>query len=87
MHLTGESHGQRNLEGTVHRAAKSQTQMKQLSMHTFHMILYSKLKGGNSGISILLNVGFYYIYDKNKCSTKDIFCILAKKEKKKKSPN
>ena len=82
--LPGESHGQRNLEGTVHRAAKSQTQMKQLSLHTFHMILYSKSKAGNSGISILLNLGFYYIYDKNKCSTKDIFCICAKKKKKSK---
>lgn len=47
------------------------------------MILYSKLKGGNSGISILLNLGFYYIYDKIKCPTKGIFCICAKK----KSPN
>lgn len=48
------------------------------------MILYSKLKGGNSGISILLNVGYYYIYDKHKCSTKGIFCICAKKKKKSK---
>ena len=46
------------------------------------MILYTKLKGGNSGISILLKVGFYYIYDKIKCPTKGIFCICAKK-----SPN
>ena len=32
--LPGESHGQRNLEGTVHRVAQSWTQLKRLSsMH------------------------------------------------------
>ena len=31
--LAGESHGQRSLEGTVHRVTKSQTRLKRLSMH------------------------------------------------------
>ena len=31
--LPGESHGQRNLQATVHRAAQSWTSLKQLSMH------------------------------------------------------
>ena len=32
--LPGESHGQRNLVGTVHGVAKSLTRLKRLSMHT-----------------------------------------------------
>ena len=31
--LPGESHGQRSLWSTLHRVAKSQTQLKRLSMH------------------------------------------------------
>ena len=31
--LPGESHGQRNLVGTVHNVAKNQTQLKQQGMH------------------------------------------------------
>ena len=33
--LPGEPHGKRSLVATVHRVAKSQTQLKWLSMHTF----------------------------------------------------
>ena len=34
IHLPGESHGQRNLEATVHSVAKSWTGLKPLSAHT-----------------------------------------------------
>ena len=34
--LPGESHEQKSLQATVRRVAKSQTQLKQLSMHTKH---------------------------------------------------
>ena len=36
--LSGESHGQRNLVGSVHGVAKSQTQLKWLSMHARTLI-------------------------------------------------
>ena len=36
--LPGESHGQKSLGATVHRATKSQTWLKQLSMHS-HLVL------------------------------------------------
>ena len=35
--LPGESHGQRSLRASVHRVAKSETQLKQFSMHTLEM--------------------------------------------------
>ena len=34
--LPGESHGQRRLVATVHEVTKSQTQLKQFSIHTLH---------------------------------------------------
>ena len=38
--LPGESHGQRSWQATVHRVAKSWTQLKWLSAHTFFIISY-----------------------------------------------
>ena len=61
--LPGESHGQRNMVGSVHGVAKSLTQLKQLStaqhskMHTLKcvfLILYFKsTKGEDYFISVL----------------------------------
>ena len=46
--LPGESHGQKSLGATVHRVAKSQTRLKQLSMHASSVSLlpYCAVLGG-----------------------------------------
>ena len=41
--LPGESHGQKNLQGTVYRVQKSQTQLKQLRTHRLVHTLYTYL--------------------------------------------
>jgi hypothetical protein len=63
--LPGESHGQRSLRATVHRIAKSQTQLKQLNMHA-QMLKVIILTGGriinNISTSLLMNHIYYHIY-------------------------
>ena len=53
--LPGESHGQRSLAATVHGATRSQTRLKQPSMHIFTMLLWRL-----QACSIVWNQGAWY---------------------------
>ena len=52
--LPGESHGQKSLWATVHRVAKSQTQLKRLSTHACKWLESSKWQGQQSWLCNLL---------------------------------
>ena len=58
--LPGEYHGQRTLAATVHRAAKSRTRLKRLSMqahsstHCRKFQAYSRSKGQGAGLGLKL---------------------------------
>ena len=56
--LFGESDGQRSLAATVHRVTKSQTQLKQLNMHTctLRRILSEKITNKHIIIKFLRNL-------------------------------